>query len=53
MTAGLIQRTRILQEENDELYEILRSSETGKLKEEVRCLKSVITRMERALGGTR
>ncbi|KLO15903.1 hypothetical protein SCHPADRAFT_914280 [Schizopora paradoxa] len=50
MTAGLIQRTRVLQEENDELYELLRTSETGKLKEEVRCLKNVITRMERALG---
>jgi len=49
MTAGLIQRTRVLQDENDELYEILRSSETGKLKEEVRCLKKVATRMERAL----
>lgn len=53
MTAGLLQRTRVLQEENDELYEILRSSETGKLKEEVRCLTSVTARMERALAGTR
>lgn len=51
MTAGLLQRTRVLQEENDELYGLLRSSETGKLKEETRCLKKVITRMERALAG--
>jgi len=49
MTAGLMQRVRILQEENDELYQLLRTSETGRLKEEVRCLKRVVSRLERAL----
>jgi len=51
MTAALIQRTRVLQDENDELYELLRVSETGKLKEEVRCLKRIVSRLERALKG--
>ncbi|KAI5125037.1 hypothetical protein M0805_007461 [Coniferiporia weirii] len=49
MTAALVQRTRVLQEENDELYELLRLSETGKLKEEVHCLKRVVSRLEQAL----
>lgn len=52
MTAALIQRTRTLQEENDELYDLLRVSETGKLKEEVHHLKRTISRLERALKGT-
>jgi hypothetical protein len=51
ITAGLLQRTRILQEENDELYELLRTSETGKLKEEVRSLKRVVSRLQAALTG--
>lgn len=52
MTAALIQRTRTLQEENDELYDLLRVSETGRLKEEVHHLKRTVTRLERALKGT-
>ncbi|KAJ7068406.1 hypothetical protein C8F01DRAFT_1118098 [Mycena amicta] len=48
-TAALTQRTRLLQEENDELYELLKSSETGKLKEEVRGLRRVVDRLEGAL----
>ena len=36
MTTALLQRTRVLQEENYELYQLLRVSETGQLKEEVR-----------------
>lgn len=51
MTAALIQRTRTLQDENDELYELLRVSETGKLKEEVQSLKRVVVRLQRALKG--
>ncbi|KAH8118337.1 hypothetical protein DFH11DRAFT_1723260 [Phellopilus nigrolimitatus] len=49
MTAALMQRSHVLQEENEELYELLRLSETGKLKEEVRCLKRVVSRLDRAL----
>lgn len=51
ITTGLLQRTRVLQEENDELYELLRTSETGKLKEEVRTLKRVTSRLQQALTG--
>jgi len=46
---ALTQRTLILQEENDELYELLKSGETGKLKEEVRGLRRVVERLEGAL----
>lgn len=52
MTAALIQRTRTLQEENDELYDLLRVSETGRLKEEVHHLKRTVSRLEQALKGT-
>nr|GAT59983.1 predicted protein [Mycena chlorophos] len=48
-TSALTQRTRLLQEENDELYDLLRNSETGKLKEEVRGLRRVVDRLEGAL----
>ncbi|KAJ7638972.1 hypothetical protein FB45DRAFT_417607 [Roridomyces roridus] len=48
-TAALTQRTRLLQEENDELYELLRQSETGKLKEEVRGLRRLVERLDNAL----
>lgn len=51
VTAALVQRTKLLQEENDELYELLKSGETGKLKEEVRGLRKVVDRLERALKG--
>jgi hypothetical protein len=40
-----------LQEENDELYDILKKGETGKLKEEVRGLRRVVNRLEGALQG--
>ncbi|THG97532.1 hypothetical protein EW145_g7599 [Phellinidium pouzarii] len=53
MTAALMQRARVLQEENDELYELLRLSETGTLKEEVHCLKRVVSRLEQALKGAK
>lgn len=51
VTAALVQRTKLLQEENDELYELLKSGETGKLREEVRGLRKVVDRLERALKG--
>lgn len=41
-----------MQEENDELYEMLKSGETGKLKEEVRGLRRVVDRLQGALKGT-
>ncbi|KAH6915332.1 hypothetical protein BKA70DRAFT_1420266 [Coprinopsis sp. MPI-PUGE-AT-0042] len=46
---ALIQRSRLLQEENDELYEILKVKETGKLKEEARGLRRVVHRLESGL----
>ncbi|KAG6880381.1 hypothetical protein C0992_007792 [Termitomyces sp. T32_za158] len=49
VNAALIQRARTLQEENDELYDLLKSGETGKLKEEVRGLRRVVARLESAL----
>ncbi|KAF9782937.1 hypothetical protein BJ322DRAFT_990561, partial [Thelephora terrestris] len=49
VTTALVQRTKLLQEENDELYELLKFGETGKLKEEVRGLRKVVDRLERAL----
>jgi hypothetical protein len=53
VNTALTQRVRILQEENDELYEMLKSGETGKLKEEVRGLRRVVERLEGALRGMR
>ncbi|KZT26867.1 hypothetical protein NEOLEDRAFT_1155262 [Neolentinus lepideus HHB14362 ss-1] len=47
--AALTQRTKLLQNENDELYELLRKSETGKLKEEVKGLRRVVNKLEGAL----
>lgn len=49
VVAALTQRARLLQEENDELYELLRFSETGKLKEEVRGLRRLVQRLQSAL----
>jgi hypothetical protein len=51
VTAALTQRSRLLQEENDELYDLLKQGETGKLKEEVRGLRRVVDRLEAALRG--
>jgi hypothetical protein len=51
VTTALTQRVRLLQEENDELYELLKFSETGKLKEEVRGLRRMVERLEGALRG--
>lgn len=51
VSAALTQRVRLLQEENDELYDLLNHGETGKLKEEVRGLRRVVDRLEGALRG--
>jgi hypothetical protein len=51
VTAALTQRVRLLQEENDELYDLLKHGETGRLKEEVRGLRRAVDRLERALEG--
>ena len=51
VTTALTQRVRLLQDENDELYELLKFGETGKLKEEVRGLRRVVERLEGALKG--
>ncbi|KAG6854844.1 hypothetical protein C0991_012034 [Blastosporella zonata] len=49
VNVALAQRARALQEENDELYDLLKLGETGKLKEEVRGLRRVVARLEGAL----
>jgi hypothetical protein len=41
----------VLQEENDELYQLLKQGETGKLKEEVRGLRRLVDRLQGALRG--
>ena len=51
VTTALIQRAKILQEENDELYELLKTGETGRLKEDVRALRRVVQKLEGALRG--
>ncbi|KAK0206365.1 hypothetical protein DFS33DRAFT_584704 [Desarmillaria ectypa] len=50
VTSALTQRVKGLQEENDELYDILKQGETGRLKEEVRSLRRVVRKLEDALG---
>lgn len=50
-TTALIQRVKTLQEENDELYELLKTGETGRLKEDVRALKRAVQKLEGALRG--
>lgn len=50
--AALTQRIKVLQEENDELYELLKSGETGRLKEDARSLRRVVQKLEGALTGT-
>ncbi|KAH9853557.1 hypothetical protein C2E23DRAFT_868001 [Lenzites betulinus] len=49
VTTALVQRVKILQEENDELYELLKTAETGRLKEDVRALRRVVQKLEGAL----
>ncbi|KAF5344084.1 hypothetical protein D9758_008831 [Tetrapyrgos nigripes] len=49
MHTALSQRVKLLQGENDELYEILKQSETGRLKEEVQSLRRLVEKLEGAL----
>ncbi|KAH9844219.1 uncharacterized protein C8Q71DRAFT_698093 [Rhodofomes roseus] len=49
VTAALTQRCKTLQEENDELYGLLKAGETGRLKEDVRALRRVVQKLEGAL----
>jgi hypothetical protein len=51
VAGGLNQRMRQLQEENDELYNLLKTTETGKLKDEVRSLRKAVAKLEGALKG--
>lgn len=51
VNVALTQRVKVLQEENDELYELLKSGETGRLKEDVRSLRRVVRKLEGALRG--
>lgn len=51
ITAALTQRVKVLQEENDELYELLKIGETGRLKEDARSLRRVVQKLEGALRG--
>ena len=51
IATALTQRVKVLQEENDELYELLKTGETGKLKEDVRSLRRVVPKLEGALRG--
>lgn len=52
VTTALIQRVKLLQDENDELYNMLRHGEVGKLHEELAALRKVVARLETALSGT-
>ncbi|KAG7096812.1 hypothetical protein E1B28_004220 [Marasmius oreades] len=47
--AALMQRVRLLQEENDQLYDILKEGETGQLKEEVQTLRRLVVKLESTL----
>ncbi|CAG7848372.1 SubName: Full=Uncharacterized protein {ECO:0000313/EMBL:CCA74979.1} [Serendipita indica DSM 11827] len=49
LVAALRQRATMLQEENDELYTVLRRAETGRLDEEVKGLRRLVDKLERAL----
>ena len=48
---ALVQRAKLLQEENDELYAVLRRNETGKLDEEVKALRRIVGKLESSLRG--
>lgn len=45
-------RVALLQQENDELYGLLKGSAVGKLKEEVVALRRAVSKLEGALKGT-
>ncbi|VDC04166.1 unnamed protein product [Peniophora sp. CBMAI 1063] len=49
VATALTARNKLLQDENDELYELLKGTETGRLKEEARALRRAVARLEVAL----
>lgn len=51
VNTALLQRAKLLQEENDELYELLKHGEVSKINEEVRALRRVVQKLETALKG--
>jgi hypothetical protein len=51
LVAALRQRTKLLEEENEELYSVLRRSETGRLEEEVKALRNLVGKLGRSLQG--
>lgn len=50
-TAALLQRAQLLQDENDELYELLKHGEVGRVQEEAAALRRLVQRLEAALKG--
>ena len=53
VTAALTQRVKLLQEENDELYNMVKHGQVGKLQEELASLRRVVGKLECALQGKR
>jgi hypothetical protein len=51
-SAALMQRARLLQEENDELYALLKQGEVAKLRDEAIALRKLAQRLEGALKGS-
>ncbi|KAG8760258.1 hypothetical protein FRC14_003556 [Serendipita sp. 396] len=49
LVSALRQRVTMLQEENDELYAVLRKAETGRLDEEAKALRNLVGRLESSL----
>jgi hypothetical protein len=47
-----MQRARLLQEENDELYALLKQGEVAKLRDEAIALRKLAQRLEGALKGS-
>lgn len=53
VSAALTQRVKALQDENEQLYKVLRQSEVGRVYEEVEMLRRSVARLECALKGGR
>ena len=52
LASAISQRLKLLQTENDELYELLRVSEAARAREEVVGLRKIVKRLEGLLAGT-
>lgn len=52
VNADMLQRYKTMERENNELYEHLKSSETGRLLEENKALHNIVDRLTSALKGT-